>query len=298
MSEVRSSGETITPSMIQTSKSPSRMSVSPLAGTLGAQVDGVDLTGPLGEELLQEIKSAFYEHLVLVFPEQSIAPSDQVAFTRQFGPVEGHPLSPRKGVEGFPEVLVFENKPGTPGSRNDFWHSDISFEETPPAVSVLYGRTITPGCGDTMFCNMYRAYEELSEGMRRMLDRLTALHTSEALALRNRDTNSDGLPIFDIPPPSRHPVVRTHAVTNRKALYVNPYFTSQFNEMTRDESRPLLEYLYARAARPENVYRHSWSQGDLLMWDNRCAMHYAVYDYDDSQPRLMHRTTAGGDRPR
>ena len=298
MSAVRSSQETITPSMIQTSKRPSRISVSPLAGTLGAKVDGVDLTSPLGEELLHEIKSAFYEHLVLVFPEQSIAPADQVAFTRQFGPVEGHPLSPRKGVEGFPEVLVFANKPGTPGSRNDFWHSDISFAETPPAVSVLYGRTITPGCGDTMFCNMYRAYEELSEGMRRMLDRLTALHTSEALALRNRDTNSDGLPIFEIPPPSRHPVVRTHAVTNRKALYVNPYFTSQFNEMTRDESRPLLEYLYARAARPENVYRHSWNQGDLLMWDNRCAMHYAVYDYDDSQPRLMHRTTAGGDRPR
>ena len=298
MSTVRSSHETITPSMIQTSKSPSRISVSPLAGTLGAKVEGVDLTAPLGEELLHEIKSAFYEYLVLVFPEQSIAPADQVAFTRQFGPVEGHPLSPRKGVEGFPEVLVFENKPGTPGSRNDFWHSDISFAETPPAVSVLYGRTITPGCGDTMFCNMYRAYEELSEGMRRMLDRLTALHTSEALALRNRDINSDGLPIIDIPPPSRHPVVRTHAVTNRKALYVNPYFTSQFNEMTRDESRPLLEYLYARAARPENVYRHSWSQGDLLMWDNRCAMHYAVYDYDDSQPRLMHRTTARGDRPR
>ena len=92
--------------------------------------------------------------------------------------------------------------------------------------------------------------------------------------------------------------MRTHAATNRKALYVNPYFTSQFKEMTREESRPLLEYLYKRATRPENVYRHSWRQSDLLMWDNRCAMHYAVYDYDDSQPRLMHRTTAGGDRPR
>ncbi len=284
--------------MSQTAISPSRFTVSPPAGTLGAEVDGVDLAGTLDEELVGEIKSAFHEHLVLVFPKQTIAPADQVAFTRLFGPVEGHPLSPRKGVAGYPEVLVFENKPGTPGSRNDFWHSDISFAETPPAVSVLYGSTITPGCGDTMFCNMYRAYEELSEGMQRMLDRLTALHTSEALIERNRDAKSDGLPIADIPPPVRHPVVRTHADTNRKALYVNPYFTSQFKEMTSEESWPLLEYLYERATRPENVYRHRWRQGDLLMWDNRCAMHYAVYDYDDSQPRLMHRTTAGGDRPR
>jgi len=272
--------------------------VKPLAGTLGAEVDGVDLSGPLDDELVAAIKRAFHEHLILVFPRQTITPGDQVAFTQLFGPVEPHPLSSRKEIEGHPEVLVFENKKGTPGARNDFWHSDISFAEKPPVASVLYGRTITSGCGDTAFCNMYQAYDELSAGMRRMLDGLTALHTSESLVERNRNAKTDGLPIAETPPAVEHPVIRTHPETNRKALYVNPYFTSQFNDMTGEESRPLLDYLTARATRPENVYRHHWRQGDLLMWDNRCAMHYAVYDYDDSKPRLMNRTTAGGDRPR
>ena len=214
-----------------------------------------------------------------------------------FGPVEPHPLASRRGIEGHPEVLVFENKKGTPGARNDFWHSDISFAEKPPACSVLYARTITEGCGDTMFCNMYHAYDELAEGMRRMLDGLTAMHTSAPLAQRNRAGVSDGRPIADIPPPAEHPAVRTHPETGRKALYVNPYFTSHFAAMTEDESRPLLEFLHLHATRPENVFRHRWRQGDLLLWDNRCAMHYAVYDYDDTKPRLMNRTTAAGDRP-
>ncbi len=269
-----------------------------LAGTLGGEVEDVDLSGQLDAERVQRIKAAFQEHLVLVFPAQDITPAQQVTFTRLFGPVEPHPLSSRKGVKGHPEVLVLENTKGTPGARNDFWHSDISFSQTPPAASILYGRTITPGYGDTMFCNMYQAYDELSDGMRKLIDGLTAMHTSAALVERNQSESSDGLPIPDVPPPAEHPAVRTHPETGRKALYVNPYFTSHFKGMTVEESRPLLEYLYQRAARPENVYRHHWRQGDLLMWDNRCAMHYAVYDYDDKKPRLMHRTTAGGDAPR
>ena len=275
-----------------------RVQVEGLAGTLGAEVTAVDLSVQLDEEKLKEIRAAFHEHLVLVFPGQDITPAQQVVFTGLFGPVESHPLASRKGVAGHPEVLIFENTKGTPGARNDFWHSDISFSETPPAVSVLCGRTITPGCGDTMFCNMYQAYDELSEGLRKLVDGLTAMHTSAPLAERNRSAVSDGLPIAEVPPPIEHPVVRTHPETGRKALYVNPYFTSHCKGMTVEESQPLLEYLYGRATRPENVYRHHWRQGDLLMWDNRCAMHYAVYDYDDTKPRLMHRTTAGGDRPR
>ncbi len=269
-----------------------------LAGTLGGEVRGVDLSQEQNEEQIAAIRTAFRDYLVLVFRANDITPARQVAFTRWFGPVEPHPLASRKGIEGHPEVLVFENKKGTPGARNDFWHSDISFSRTPPAASVLYGRTITPGYGDTMFCNMYQAYDELSSGMRKLLDGLTAMHTSAPLAERNRSNVSDGLPIAGVPPPVEHPVVRTHPETGRRALYVNPYFTSHFKGMTVEESRPLLEYLHQRATRPENVYRHHWRQGDLLMWDNRCAMHYAVYDYDDTKPRLMHRTTAGGDAPR
>ena len=282
---------------MQATQSSFRLTAKPLSGTLGAEVTNVDLAGSLDDPLVAAIKQAFHAHLVLVFRGQGLTPAEQLAFTRLFGPVEPHPLASRRGVDGLPEVLVFENKKGTPGARNDFWHSDISFAEKPPACSVLYARTITEGCGDTMFCNMYHAYDELSEGMRRMLDDLTAMHTSAPLAQRNRAGVSDGQPIADIPSPVEHPVVRTHPETARKALYVNPYFTSHFAAMTEDESRPLLEFLHQHATRPENVFRHRWREGDLLLWDNRCAMHYAVYDYDDTKPRLMNRTTAAGDRP-
>jgi len=282
---------------VKTSSS-AHIRIQVLAGTLGAEVSGVDLSTHLDHDTVAAIREAFHEHIVLVFPAQMITPAEQLAFTRLFGSVEPHPLASRKGVEGHPEVLVLENKKGTPGARNDFWHSDISFSETPPAASVLHGRTITPGYGDTMFCNMYQAYEELSQGMRKLADGLSAIHTSEPLVERNRGAASDALPIPDVPPPVEHPVVRTHPETGRRALYVNPYFTSHFKDMTVEESRPLLEHLHRRATRPENVYRHHWRQGDLLLWDNRCAMHYAVYDYDDTKPRLMHRTTAAGERPR
>jgi taurine dioxygenase len=274
------------------------MQVRPLSGALGAEITGVDLSKPFDTAQSDAVRRVFREHLVLLFRGQSIQPADQITFTTIFGPVEGHPLQSRRGLDDHPEVLVLENKLQTPGARNDFWHSDISFAEKPPACSVLHGRTITEGYGDTMFCNMYAVYDELSDGMRQLLGPLTAMHTSERLIQRNSMPGADTLPISDVPPPVGHPVVRTHPETGRKAIFVNPYFTSHFHGMSADESRPLLDYLQQRASRPENVYRHHWREKDVLLWDNRCAMHYAVYDYDHTRPRLMHRTTAGGDRPR
>lgn len=273
-----------------------QISVRKLAGALAAEVGGVDLSQPLGDDVLAAVREAFHENLVLLFRGQRVTPARQVAFTRHFGPVEGHPLRSRRGLDEHPEILVLENRPGQPGARNDFWHSDISFAEQPPLGSVLQAIEVPEGRGDTMFCNMYAAYDELSDGMRRMLDGLTALHSGEPLAHRNADAN-DGLPITDVPPPAEHPVVRTHPETGRRALFINEYFTQRFTGMTVEESRPLIEFLCAHATRPENVYRHRWRAGDVLMWDNRCAMHYAVRDYDDTMPRLMHRTTAAGDRP-
>ncbi|MDX1981679.1 MAG: TauD/TfdA family dioxygenase [Bryobacteraceae bacterium] len=268
-----------------------------LSGALGAEISGIDLAHPLTDAALKDIQDLFARHLVLVFPAQDLTPAQQVAFTRNFGPVEPHPLGSRRTAEGQPEVLIFENKPGTPGARNDFWHSDISYVTTPPGASVLHARVVTEGRGDTMFCNMYTAYEELSSGLRRLLESLSAVHSAELLVRRNNETRSDGRPIEGVPPAVEHPVIRSHPVTRRKAIYVNPYFTSHFSGMTGEESRPMLEYLHARATRPENVYRHHWRRGDVLMWDNRATMHYAVYDYDENMPRRMHRTTAGGERP-
>ena len=279
------------------SQEPAEIRLHPLSGALGAEVGGVDLAALPGDDGMAALTAAFHQHCVLLFRDQRITPAQQVEFTSRFGRVEGHPLRSRRGVEGYPEVLVLENRPGQPGARNDFWHSDISFVERPPLGSALYALTVPDGHGDTMFCNMYAAYEALSPGMRGLLDRLTALHSAEALARRNNEAPSDGLPITDVPAPAEHPVVRSHPATGRKALFINPYFTERFAGMSVEESRPLIDYLCGLAVRPENVYRHRWRAGDVLLWDNRCTMHYAVRDYDETMPRLMHRTTAAGDRP-
>lgn len=273
--------------------------VHPLTGAIGARVTGVDLSQDLDNETFSQIVNALNEYLVLTFPGQDLTPAAQSAFSQRFGPVEGHPYGARQGVDNQnPEVIVLETKPGRRGARNDFWHSDISASERPPAMSFLHARIVPEGRGDTLFCNMYRALETLSPGMQAILRTMDAMHSPDAIRRRNLaepDTDSpqipEGLASF------RHPAVRTHPDTGRDALYVNTFFTTQFADMTIEESRPILDYLMAHATRPENVYRHRWTAGDLVMWDNRVTMHYAVRDYDENQPRRMHRSTAGGDRP-
>ncbi len=265
----------------------------PLSGTLGAEIGGVDLSRPIEDQVFAEVREAFHRHLVIVMRGQRIEPEHLVAFTEKFGSAEPHPLGSRRGLGDHPNVMVLENKPGKPGPRNDFWHSDISFDDVPPLGSILYAIEVTEGRADTMFCNMYEAYEGLSAGLKSVLDGMTAQHSAEKLVQEVPNRLS-----VDVSPPSvTHPVVRTHPGTGHKALYVNPHYTLNFTGWTPEESRPLLDMLTARATRPENVFRHHWRAGDVLMWDNRCAMHYAVRDYDDTMPRLMYRTTAAGDRP-
>lgn len=268
-----------------------------LCGALGAEVQGVALSKPLGEDVARSLVDAFHEHLVLVFRDQSLDPAAQIAFTRLFGEPQEHPLRTRATVEGFPEVLVIETRPGRIGARNDYWHSDISHAERPPAASILHALAIPEGLGDTMFCNMYRALDTLSPGMRRLLDGMEAIHSAEATMRRAEEKGTDALPVERVPPPLAHPVLRTHPHTRRRALFVNPHFTVSFAGMTREESAPLLDYLTAHSTPPENVYRHRWAAGDVVIWDNRCTMHYAVRDYDATVHRKHHRTTASGERP-
>lgn len=269
----------------------------PLCGALGAEVAGLDLSQPLDDAVFAEVEAAFHEHVVLVFPDQHWTPAQQVAFTARFGPVEEHPLRSRPGLPEHPEVLVLVNEPGTRGARNDIWHSDISFSATPPLGSVLYALQVPEGYGDTMFCNMVAAYAKLSPALQDLLRPLKAVHSAAGLAARNNAGDNNASPIARVPDPVEHPVVRTHPGNGRLALYVNPWFTERFSGMTVEESRPLLDFLAREATRPENVYRHRWRQHDVVMWDNRAAMHYAVRDYDEAQVRVMHRTTALGDRP-
>ena len=149
-----------------------------------------------------------------------------------------------------------------------------------------------------MFCSMYRAAETLSPGMRRLLGGMQAVHSGEATMRRaQQEQGTDALPVASVPPPRVHPVLRTHPGTGRRALFVNPHFTESFAGMTKEESAPMLDYLTEHSTRPENVYRHRWAVGDVVIWDNRCTMHYAVRDYDDTVYRKHHRTTASGERP-
>ncbi len=268
-----------------------------LCGALGAEARGVALSKPLGDDVARSLVDAFHEHLVLVFRDQSLDPAAQIAFTRLFGEPQEHPLRTRATVEGFPEVLVIETRPGRIGARNDYWHSDISHAERPPAASILHAFAIPEGLGDTMFCNMYRALDTLSPGMQRLLDGMEAIHSAEATMRRAEEKGTDALPVERVPPPLAHPVLRTHPHTRRRALFVNPHFTVSFAGMTREESAPLLDYLTAHSTPPENVYRHRWAAGDVVIWDNRCTMHYAVRDYDATVHRKHHRTTASGERP-
>ena len=273
------------------------ITITPLTPALGAKVTGVDLSRDLDGDAFAAIHQAVLEHLVLYFPGQDIPPAAQVSFTERFGAVEPHPLKSRAGHPDYAGLLVLENAPEKRGARNDFWHSDITCADAPPSLSVLHALTVPDGKGDTMFCNMYAAWDGLPEELKERLDGLTADHSGEAIRSRNNADDTDGNKDIDVPPPEVHPVARRHPETGRRALFTNRFFTTNFSDMTPEESAPLLAELEERATVPENVYRHQWRAGDVLIWDNRCTMHYAVYDYDETEPRRLHRTTAAGDRP-
>lgn len=273
------------------------VTVTPLTPNIGAEITGVDLAHDIGDAAFKVVHQALLDHLILVFPGQDIPPAAQISFTERFGAVEPHPLKTRKGHPQFESLLALENKPDVRGARNDFWHSDISCAPEPPALALLHALTIPEGKGDTMFCNMYRAWKELDPELKKKLDALTAVHSGEAIRQRNTSANTDGNKDMIVPPSETHPVVRRHPESGRRALYTNQFFTTNFTGMSVEESVPILEAIEEQATQADNIYCHRWRVGDTLLWDNRCTMHYANYDYDEAEPRLMHRTTAAGDRP-
>jgi taurine dioxygenase len=268
-----------------------------VTGHCGAEVHGIDLARPLGAEVVDVLSNALAEHCVLFFHEQSMTPAQQKALGRHFGELHIHPAWPRL-VDGHPEVMEIYADENTRRIAGEDWHSDVSCDREPPLGTILQMLEVPPVGGDTLFANMYAAYESLPDALKQSLLTMRAEHSAAGLARRNEESpGTDGRQIRRIPPPVEHPVVRTHPETGRRALYVNPYFTSRMTGMEQKKSISMLASLNAHATREENLYRHRWKPGDLVMWDNRCTMHYAVYDYDDTLSRLMHRTTAAGDRP-
>jgi taurine dioxygenase len=271
--------------------------LQPLASAIGVQVIGLDLREPLSDECIEALRHAWHEHTILLFRGQTLDHHQHIAFSRRFGALDDHASIPKFRHPEHPEVLLVTNyeSGGKRLAVGRQWHSDLSTTTRPAKGSLLYCSVLPPVGGDTMFCNMYRAWETLSPGMQSMLDGRLALH--DMAVARETQANRSADELADIRrrnPPVFQPVARVHDESGRKALYVSEMTTVGFEDMTRAESRQLLEYLHEHSTQPENVYRHRWQVGDLMMWDNRSAMHIALADYDQTQPRIMFRTTLLG----
>jgi taurine dioxygenase len=274
--------------------------VHPVAGNLGAEIYGVDLRKPLSDSTYQEIHQALLQYLVIFFRDQDITPDQHKDFGRHFGELHVHPYIP--ALEGHPEIIELrsaENGPAEMSYQSNQWHTDLTYTEEPPMGSILWSQTSPPAGGDTMFLNLYTAFESLSPKMQAFVSGLTAVH--DIVASMPADFMEQSWApkqlkrLQEITPPIEHPVVRTHPETGKQLLFVNANFTSHIKELSRPESAALLNYLYEHIAKPENVCRFNWRTNSVAFWDNRCTQHYAINDYDSL--RVMHRVTVCGDRP-
>lgn len=284
--------------VLSTQESPAyrTITVSPIAGALGAEIGGVDLSVDLDDEVVAEIRAAWLKHLVVFFRDQPISDEQFVKLAKRFGPIGAYPLVP--GIPGHPEIIAVLKEPHETVNFGGIWHSDTTYLERPPMSTMLLAREIPPYGGDTLFANQYAAYEALSPRLQELLVGLRGINSSaRADVSKTREDRIKGLE--GVEPQdfeSCHPVVRTHPETGRKALYVNTAHTARFEGMTEEESAALLGFLYAHQVRPEFTCRFQWRVGSLAMWDNRCAQHNPVNDYHGHR-RLLHRITLEGDVP-
>ncbi len=260
------------------------MQVERMAAPLGGIVTGLDVRD-VDEEAWQQLNAWFCEFHVLVFPGQDLTPADQVGFAERWGPTIPFPYG---GLPDHPNLIELRNR-GKRQDINQHWHSDMTYNPEPPKLTMLYALEAPVHGGETAFANQALAYDELSSGMRRVIDDLSALHSAEGLArVYGEDPQAA--------PRAEHPVVRTHDETGARSLYVCKAFTTRFKDWTREESKWLLNFLFEHGVRPEFQARHQWRAGDLVMWDNRCLLHYAVHDHGDD-PRLIHRCQVEGPVP-
>ncbi|HXD99874.1 MAG TPA: TauD/TfdA family dioxygenase [Candidatus Acidoferrum sp.] len=265
--------------------------VEKLTPHAGAEIRGVDLSRPLDERTFKEIHAALIDNGVIFFRDQHLTPDQQKAFGRLFGELHMHPAAPRELPE-HPEILVIHADEKSKHVAGENWHSDVSCDLEPPMGSILYMHELPPVGGDTLFASMYAAYEGLSEPMKRFLEPLTAMHEGEHV-YRGRYGVNDAGKVF---PKAEHPIVRTHPVSGRKALYVNGGFTTKIVQLKRPESDALLQFLYRHVETPEFHCRFRWQVNSIAFWDNRCMQHHAMWDYYP-QRRHGHRVTIKGDKP-
>jgi taurine dioxygenase len=272
--------------------------IRPIAGALGAEIAGIDLSADLDGGAIAAIRRAWLDHLVIFFRDQNLSPERLLAFARHFGEAVEYPFI--SGIEGFPLITPVIKLEHERVNFGGLWHSDTAYLERPPMGTMLVAREVPRVGGDTLFANMYLAYETLSAGMQRLLDGLAAVNSSAKADVtktredRIRDgARADAQREYE----ALHPVVRTHPETGRRALYVNGGHTVRFQDMTEAESAPLLQYLFAHQQRPEFTCRFRWEKGSIAFWDNRSTQHNPINDYHGFR-RVMHRVTLAGDEPR
>jgi alpha-ketoglutarate-dependent taurine dioxygenase len=267
--------------------------VRPLSPVIGAEILGLDLSRPLGDEVVAQVRAALCKHLVIFFLDQDLDPEQQAAFASQFGEVTpAHPVIP--SIPDHPKVLSIDGRE----DRASWWHTDVTFLPTPPLGSILHMRTLPEVGGDTMWVSLQAAYDALAEPVREMCDKLVAWHHDPWFAA---DVDARGGYEWDGTwreklYPAAHPLVRTHPETGRNGLFVNSQFTKFIEGMSTLESECLLTMLYRHCQRPEFSCRFRWKPGAVAFWDNRATLHYALDDYGDAL-RIAHRVTLRGDLP-
>lgn len=273
--------------------------VTPLTGALGAQISGIDLAQPQSNQTWNEVHQAWLDYLMIYFRDQDITPRQQVELAHRFGKPAIYAFI--KGLPDQPEVTEIVKSEHDKKNFGGRWHTDTTYKEKPDKGTLLYALEVPETGGDTLFSNMYLAYDALSEGMKSMLDGLIAVNNSDksypngrASQLKKFHGMGDNYKDESKALEAEHPVVRTHPETGRKALYVNASHTLRFKDTTVEESKPLIDYLSTHAVRPEFSCRLHWYPGTLAVWDNRCTQHLAVNDYA-SKRRRMHRVTIEGE---
>ncbi len=270
--------------------------VKPISPALGAEIRGVDLASGVDDGQFAAIRQAYDDYGVILFRDQELTPAQHVAFAERWGEININRFF--RPVDGFPMIAEVRKEPHQKDNIGGGWHTDHSYDRVPAMGSILLAREVPESGGDTLFANMSAAYEALSDGLKQTLEGLNAVHSSRHVfgdkgAHEDRDTDGRiGNPEL-AKQDAVHPVALRHPRTGRRMLYVNPGFTLRFDGWTAEESKPLLDYLYRHAVRPEFTYRFQWGKGSIAFWDNLATWHYALNDYP-SQFRLMHRITVEG----
>jgi taurine dioxygenase len=272
------------------------LTILPMTPSIGAEVEGVDLSRPLPARTVSALRQALLDWKVLFFRDQDITTEQHLAFARNFGDLEVHPFAPQK--PGYPEVLAITHDANSRGKENT-WHSDVTWRLEPSLGSILRALEIPPVGGDTLFADMYAAYDGLKDEVKARVEGRVAVHdfVNFRKGMRKRGVSEEEIAAFDRQYPKvEHPVIRTHPETGRKAIYVNAGFTQHIVGMEKAESDALLAHLYAQAAIPEHQCRFRWTKNAIAFWDNRASQHYAASDYFPAV-RRMERVTVVGDRP-